>query len=443
LPAYRCELPAASRPTPFFSYDHSIGFVARVEQLHESGPDPGRSLMRVLLVAPQPFFTQRGTPINVRQMVQTLCEAGHEVHLATYPMGEPVHFAGLHLHRAMRVPGLRTVPIGFSWRKVVLDMSLALRVWPLIAGRRFDVVHAVEESVFFALPAARLRGIPVIYDLDSWMSDQLAYGGRVRNRALLAIARAMERAALRRSRLAITVNASLSQAVHSMAPGTPVAQIEDCPLDEALRAPDPLRIEALRTAYDLGARRAIVYTGNLESYQGIDLLLDAFAKISTARAEAVLVLVGGSPSQVETVRARTTALGLGDRVVLAGQRPAEEMPEWMALGDVLVSPRLHGDNTPLKIYSYMWSAVPIVATDRPTHTQVLDAGTAVLRAATPDAFASGILEVLADPARFAALGAAARARVASDYSRDAFRRKLLAAYASIAPAVRSSVATSM
>jgi glycosyltransferase involved in cell wall biosynthesis len=147
--------------------------------------------------------------------------------------------------------------------------------------------------------------------------------------------------------------------------------------------------------------------------------------------------------QVETVRARTTALGLGDRVVLAGQRPAEEMPEWMALGEVLVSPRLHGDNTPLKIYSYMWSAVPIVATDRPTHTQVLDAGTAVLRAATPDAFASGILEVLAEPARFAALGAAARARVASDYSRDAFRRKLLAAYASIAPAVRSSVATSM
>ena len=44
--------------------------------------------MRILLIAPQPFFTQRGTPINVRQMAQTLSEAGHEVHLATYPMGE-------------------------------------------------------------------------------------------------------------------------------------------------------------------------------------------------------------------------------------------------------------------------------------------------------------------------------------------------------------------
>ena len=110
---------------------------------------------------------------------------------------------------------------------------------------------------------------------------------------------------------------------------------------------------------------------------------------------------------------------------------------------VLVSPRLHGGNTPLKLYSYMWSAVPIVATDLPTHTQVLDAGSAVLRPATADGLAGGMLEVLGDPARFAPLGAAARARVASDFSRDAFRRKLLAAYASLAPGVRSSVATSM
>ncbi|MBK5188326.1 MAG: glycosyltransferase [Gemmatimonadaceae bacterium] len=399
--------------------------------------------MRILLVAPQPFFSQRGTPINVRQMVRTLCEAGHEVHLATYPMGEPVQIAGLRIHRAMPIPGVRSVPIGFSWRKVALDVLLALRVWPLIAGRRFDVVHAVEESIFFALPAARLRGIPVIYDLDSWLSDQLAYGGRVRSATVLRFLRRLERAALRRCALAITVSASLSDAVHSIEAGVPVAQIEDCPLDEALRAPDSARVAALRERFGLGQRRAVVYTGNLEGYQGIDLLLDAFARVARARENVALVPVGGSAAQIANVRARATTLGIGDRVLLTGQRPPDEMPEWMALGSVLVSPRLHGGNTPLKLYSYMWSAVPIVATDLPTHTQVLDASAAVLRAPTADGLASGILDVLDDPARFAALGAAARARVASDYSREAFRRKLLAAYDTVAPAVRSSVATSM
>jgi glycosyltransferase involved in cell wall biosynthesis len=399
--------------------------------------------MRILLIAPQPFFAQRGTPINVRQMVQTLSEAGHEVHLATYPMGEPVEMPGLVIHRALPIPGVRSVPIGFSWRKVALDALLALRVWALLAGRRFDVVHAVEESVFFALPMARLRGIPVIYDLDSWMSDQLAYGGRITNPAILRLLRWMERSALHRSRLAITVSASLSDAVREMEPGVPVAQIEDCPIDEALRAPDPARMARLRESFGIGERRAIVYTGNLERYQGIDLLLLAFARAASVRDDAVLVLVGGSPVQIDDVRARAASLGMGDRVVLTGQRPAEEMPEWMAMGSLLVSPRLHGGNTPLKLFSYMWSAVPIVATNLPTHTQVLDSSSAMLCAPTPEDMASGILAVLDDPARFASLGTMARARVARDYSRDAFRRKLLAAYDSVAPGVRSRVATSM
>jgi len=400
--------------------------------------------MRILLIAPQPFFAQRGTPINVRQMVQTLSEAGHEVHLATYPMGETVEMPNLTIHRALSIPGVRTVPIGFSWKKVALDAMLALRVWALLAGRRFDVVHAVEESVFFALPPARLRGIPVIYDLDSWLSDQLAYGGRVKSPAVAKLLRRIERAALHRSALAITVSASLSDAVRAMHPGVIVAQIEDSPIEEALRAPDPARVTILRERFGIGERRAIVYTGNLETYQGIELLLPAFARVAAMRDDAVLVLVGGSSTQIDAVRAGAAALGIADdRIALAGQRPAEEMPEWMAMGSMLVSPRLHGGNTPLKLFSYMWSAIPIVATDLPTHTQVLDAQSAVLCQPTPEEMASAILGVLDDPARFAAMGASARARVARDYSREAFRRKLLAAYDVFTPAVRSSVATSM
>ena len=91
-------------------------------------------------------------------------------------------------------------------------------------------------------------------------------------------------------------------------------------------------------------------------------------------------------------------------------------------------------------WTFLLTPVQIVATDLPTHTQILDASDAVLCAATAEGMAKGMLDVLADPARFAPLGAAARARVTSNYSREAFRRKLLAAYASIAP-VRSRMAS--
>lgn len=389
------------------------------------------SRRRILLVAPQPFFAVRGTPMNVLQMVRALCGAGHEVHLVTYALGEPVDVAGLVHHRAPRPPGVRTVAIGFSGRKILLDVLLAMHVWWLLLTRRFDVVHAVEESIFFTLPLARARGIPVIYDLDSSISDQLEYTGVLRRPMLLRAVRAVEAAHLRRSSLAITVCRALTDTVRRLEPSVPVAQIEDCPLDEMLRAPDPEAVAAIRARFALEGCRVVVYTGNLESYQGMDLLLEALPALAERHRDVRLVIVGGEPHQVEALRARLDGGVLQDLVVLVGRQPPATVVDFMAAGEVLVSPRRAGENTPLKLFSYMYSGVPVVATDLPTHTQVLDETTAVLCAPNAAALARALGDVLDDPAGFRVRGRAAKARVAERYSREAFARKLLGAYGAV------------
>jgi glycosyltransferase involved in cell wall biosynthesis/SAM-dependent methyltransferase len=384
--------------------------------------------MNVLLVSPEPFLEVRGTPLNVYQMCRALLEAGHEVHLATYPIGDDVRLPGLALHRSPRLPGISRIPIGFSFRKVMLDALLAPQVWLLMARQRFDVVHAVEEAVFFCLPAARLTRTPLIYDLDSHISDQLGYTGAIGNRRILAGIRALERHALGRARCVITVCRSLSEFVRSESPGATIFQIEDCPLEESLRDPDPERVQRLRRELDLEGRRVVLYTGNLEAYQGLDLLLEAMARLAEDRPDAVALLVGGEPDQVEVVRARARALRPEPRVVLAGKQPPTTMPEYMALAEVLVSPRREGRNTPLKIFTYMASGKPIVATDLETHTQVLDPRTAVLVPPTAEGLAAGILRVLQDPPLARSLARAARERVERDYSYAAFRRKIEEVY---------------
>jgi glycosyltransferase involved in cell wall biosynthesis len=408
-------------------YGPTMTATAAMENDRRSRPRTDRP-PRVLLVAPQPFFELRGTPINVLQMARTLCGAGYDLHLATYDLGAPVALAGLTHHRAPAVPGIRSVPIGFSARKLALDAALALRVWSLLLARRFDAVHAVEEAIFFTLPLAKLRGIPVIYDLDSALSDQLRYSGAVRSGALLRAARALEGAAIRRSDLAITVCQSLTDMVHARDGRVPVVQIEDAPLEESLREPDPTAVVALRRRLGLEGRRVAVYTGNLEPYQGIGLLLDALPVVVAACPDARLLIVGGEPRHVEEHRAAVAARGLADHVVFAGKQPPEAMADFMAIADVLVSPRQAGGNTPLKLYSYMHAGVPIVATELPTHTQVLDDETAVLAPPTPAELGRALGAVLARPAAYASLGAAARRRVAERYSREAFARKLLDAY---------------
>ena len=74
--------------------------------------------------------------------------------------------------------------------------------------------------------------------------------------------------------------------------------------------------------------------------------------------------------------------GIEDATIFAGERPAEEIPAYLLAADVLVSPRSRGTNTPLKIYQYLRSGKPIVATRLLTHTQVLTDDTAVLTGAT-------------------------------------------------------------
>ena len=71
----------------------------------------------------------------------------------------------------------------------------------------------------------------------------------------------------------------------------------------------------------------------------------------------------------------------------------------MQAADLLVSPRIRGTNTPLKIYSYLRSGKPIVATNLLTHTQVLTPEIAVLVEPTPERFAAAILELIENPQR--------------------------------------------
>jgi glycosyltransferase involved in cell wall biosynthesis len=171
----------------------------------------------------------------------------------------------------------------------------------------------------------------------------------------------------------------------------------------------------------------VLYTGTFEAYQGLDLLYEAMRIVVAARPEARLVMVGGESSQVATARIAVDRLGLSSAVIFTGQRPAEEVPAYLDAATTLVSPRSSGTNTPLKIYQYLRSGRPIVATRLRTHTQVLSDDVAILTAATPDELAKGLLRAMSDPAAVG-IGERARELANTKYSDEAFIEKTRRAY---------------
>ncbi len=391
--------------------------------------------LKILLLAPQPFLEQRGTPLAVMQLLKALGGLGHQVDLVSYHLGEDFPLPGVRHCRALSVPGIRRVAKGMSATKVLLDFFLFLRACRLLLQNRYDCIHGVEEGAIIGALLAFVWRLPLIYDMDSSIPEQLQESGsRVWGGAVpVALAESLERWTINRAAVVLPVCSSLAERVRRVAPAKPLQLLEDIPNVEDFAADRQGELDQLRQELRLVGKRIVLYTGTFEGYQGVDLLLAAIPAVVENYPELVFVLVGGEPAQLEEKRQRAVALGVERQVLILGRRPMAEMPLFMAMADILVSPRNKGTNTPMKIYAYLQSARPIVATRLPTHTQVLTDAVAVLVAPTPAAFAAGVKSLLDKPAFGADLGRAGAQLVREQYSFATFTTKVGAAYRLIQP----------
>ena len=387
--------------------------------------------MRILLLAPHPFYQARGTPIAVKTVLEFLSERGDTVDVLTYAEGTDVAIPNCTIHRIPRVPGLQDIRPGFSLKKVVSDVLMVGSCLRLIRRTRYDLIHAVEESAFIAAAMRALSGVPYVYDMDSSLAEQLVDAYPALRFAFPALRR-MEAMAVRRSSGVLTVCAALQDVALAHDPDQLVGRVEDTTLLSDPRAATGNG----RSLPPSDGGPVAMYVGNLESYQGIDLLLEGFRHTLSRVPDAKLVIVGGREQDMAHYRGRAERLGILASVVFTGPRPIGMLPELLRQADVLVSPRLRGLNTPMKIYSYLDSGSAVLATRLRTHTQVLDDGMAYLVEPEPIAFGSGLAELMADPELRARLASSAKAYVQREHTPEAARRKLEAFYTSMESRVR-------
>jgi glycosyltransferase involved in cell wall biosynthesis len=304
---------------------------------------------------------------------------------------------------------------------------------------RYDAVHAHEEGSFIGVLLAGMLGIPHLYDMHSSLPQQLGNFAFSRSRWLRQAFSWLERFVIRRSRVVIVICPHLEQTVRGIDPNVPVVLIENAP--GSGDTPISGSGDAVRRTLELAPDTPMVlYTGTFEAYQGLDLLFAAAGIVKQRRPDARFVLVGGRPEQVAAARRQAARAGVSETVILTGQRPAEEIPAYLDAADVLVSPRSTGTNTPLKIYQYLRSGCPVVATRLLTHTQVLDDRVAILTPADPDGFARGILQAVTDPEGARAIGDRARQLAETKYSYESYLARTRLACAHLSDRIQPEIA---
>jgi glycosyltransferase involved in cell wall biosynthesis len=376
--------------------------------------------LRILMLAPEPFFEPRGTPFSEYHRIKALGELGHQVDLVTYPIGRDVELPGLRIFRSLRPPFVRKVPIGPSATKLVLDwlmlFTIARRAW----SGRYDAIHSHEEMGLVGVWLARVMGVPHLYDMHSSLPQQLSNFKFSRSRALRGLFHWAEHQMIAGSTVVVTICQELQDTVVDMGMGERALLIENVMGGDVDEAPSHPGAD-VRAAWGIADEAPLaLYTGTFEAYQGLEMLTQAAARLRASHPRARVLVVGGDPAQVETARARADAAGAGDTMVFTSQQPARDIPGFVAACDVLVSPRIRGTNTPLKIYSYLRSGKPIVATDLLTHTQVLSSHVARLVPPEPEPFAAAVAALFDAPAERERLGRAARALAEEKYSRAVY-----------------------
>ena len=353
--------------------------------------------MKILMISPQPFFEPRGTPISVYQRLEALSALGHEIDLVTYHVGKDVEFPNVKIHRVRKIKMIQHVRIGPSRAKILLDVLVFIKAIQLLLGKRYDVIHSHEEASFFSMFLAWIFRTRHLYDMHSVLSRQLGNFNFGNKPIFIKIFSVLETMVLKTCDAVITVGADLENYVKTVGSDIRVVMIENIALQAYQTSVQPNDVEQLKNKLDLDDRLPIIYTGTYERYQGLTMALESAGMVAKWYPKVIFIFVGAKNQQAREWTEIARGMNLQRHVLFLDVVPPAECMVYLAYAAVLISPRLDGTTTPLKIYSYLHANKPIVATNITAHTQVLSPETAVLVEPNRDAFAEGILRVLRHP----------------------------------------------
>jgi glycosyltransferase involved in cell wall biosynthesis len=398
--------------------------------MNDHSPVPGPrspvpSTLRVLMLAPTPYFADRGCHVRIYEEARALIGLGHEVRIVTYHLGRDM--AGIPTVRTLPVPWYRKLAAGPSWHKPYLDILLYFTARATARRFRPDVIHAhLHEGAFLGLYLKTALRVPLLFDCQgSLTAEMLDHGFIHRGSPLHQLFRIIEGRINSRSDFIVTSSrAGAAELTEDWrVPADRVRGVIDG-VDTAVFRPFPR--EEARRALNLTADRPVaVFLGVLNSYQGIDLLLEV-AQIMKLRGTAPHFLVMGFPE--ERYRRQAVASGLGDLMTFTGRVDYGEAPFYLCAGDIALSPKISLTEANGKLFNYMACGLPTVAFDNPVNREIMGETAVYARHGDPADFAARIEELLLDPEKRLELAGKVREKAERDHSWQARGEELVEIY---------------
>jgi glycosyltransferase involved in cell wall biosynthesis len=387
--------------------------------------------MRILKIVPQAFYSTRGTPLSAYHRARELVARGHQVDILTYGIGAPPPGLEARVYRSKGPHFSRDLIAGPSRLKIWYDFLLFLNLLYRLTRQKYDLLYAHEEGAFLARIAGWLFRVPYVYDMHSSLPLQITDWKFSSSPRVINLFRWVEKVSVRGACAVVAISPAVERAAKAVSQDVrSVIIVNHFELGEQ-GSPDQAAL--IRQRHNIPPENKVVlYAGSFVALQALDLLIDAVPKVVKAVANVTFLLVGGTVAEMEPLRAQAEKLGISSHVILEESRPQSDMPLYLSAADVVVSPRVQGINPPGKLFSYLASGRPVVATNTLVHNQLLDDQCAILTAPNSEGIADGLITALTDEKRVADVVHEAQGflrRYCSQPARDAAYGGLFAAVA--------------
>jgi glycosyltransferase involved in cell wall biosynthesis len=390
-------------------------------QIPHLGCESPRKRFRIAMVAACPMPARRGTPLRVERLAQALAARGHHVELITYHVADGAQPLGLPVHRIFRRPVYWRMPVGPSFRKLALyDPALAWKLSRVLAGRRFDVIHAHHvEGLLVTLPVRLRHRVPLVYDAHTMLSAELpSYAPGLTRSAFGTIGAWLDGALPRRADHVVAVTSDIRDRLvggHGLKPDR-ISVVTNGVETGCFRVQTPPRRDGFIR---------LIYTGTLAPYQNIDLLLEAFARARRVRPD--LRLCFSVSSSFEPYEATARRLGVREAIEVLADGFAE-LPLRLAAAAIAVLPRISCPGIPQKLLNYMAAGKAIVASAGSAKVLEHERTGLVVANGDVDGFAEAVLRLAGDPGLGEELGRSARERVEREFSWERAAQQLEPVY---------------
>ena len=365
--------------------------------------------MKVLIIAPTPYFSDRGCHVRIYEEAAALKRLGHEVLICTYHLGR--NFGSFNIWRTPQIPWYKKTAAGASWHKFYLDLFLLELSAKAVLEFKPDIIHAhLHEGAFIALLLRSIFKKPVLFDYQGSLSSESVDHHFVGPKnPLLKLAKFVE------------------HKVDSGADFLITSAPRDLKVSHKETVFDGVDILSFKPDSSKHRPQTLVYLGLLGQYQGTDLLLEAFSEVLMEFPTARL-LIRGFP-KIDSYQEKAKALGISENTEIAGAVDYVKAAEFLNTGAVAVAPKISTTEANQKILAYMACGLPVVAFDTRINRQMLGQPDFLAEESTAFSLAKKLKFMLSLSAeQLAEIGRGNRKRVAELYSWDRVGAKITLIY---------------